>query len=51
MKCQFYFLSYVDNNLVVCRCIQRNFLVFTFMSMFFEIFVANGEIGQFFLVQ
>ena len=35
MKCQFYFFSYVDDILVVCRCIQRNFLVFTFMSKYF----------------
>ena len=25
MKCQFNFLSSVDDTLVVCRCIQRNF--------------------------
>ena len=27
MKCQFYFFSYVDAILVVCRCIQRSFLI------------------------
>ena len=37
MKSQFYFLSYVHAILVVCRCIQ----------MFFEIFVAREDTGQF----
>ena len=32
MKRQFYFLSYVDDILVVCKCIQINFLIFTFVS-------------------
>ena len=35
MKCHFYFLSYVDAILVVWRCIQRNFLMLTFMSKCF----------------
>ena len=32
MKCQFYFLSYVDDILVVCRCMERIFVVFNFIS-------------------
>ena len=32
MKCQFYLLSYVDDILVVCICIQIIFLIFTCMS-------------------
>ena len=35
MKCQCYFLSYVDNILVVCRGIQRNLLIYAFMSKYF----------------
>ena len=35
MKCQFYFLSYVDGILLICKCIQRNFLMLTFMGNFF----------------
>ena len=35
MKLHFHFLSYGDNILVVCRCIQRNFVMFTFMSKCF----------------
>ena len=47
--CQFYFLSYVDNILVACICIQINFLIFTCVSKcFFKIFVAKGDTGQFF---
>ena len=42
MKCQFYFLSCVDDILIVSRCIHINFLIFTFMSKcFFQIFVAK----------
>ena len=33
MEYQFRFLSYVDDILVVCRCIQINALIFTFMSL------------------
>ena len=48
MKCQFYFLSHADDILVVCRYIQKNFLIFTFMSKFFlKIFVAKGDTCQF----
>ena len=45
-ECQFYF-SYI---LVVCKCIQRNILICTFIyeQMFFEIFVAKGNTGQLF---
>ena len=39
----------VDAILVACRCIQRNFLMFFYEQMFFEIFVAKGDTGQFFL--
>ena len=35
MKCQFYFLSYVDDTLVVCRYIQIILLIFTFMRKIF----------------
>ena len=35
MKCQFYFLSCVDAILVVCRCIQRNVSMVTYMSKCF----------------
>ena len=35
MKCQFYFLFYVVDILVVCRCIQINVLIFTYMSKYF----------------
>ena len=46
MKWQFYFLSYVDDILVVWRCTQRNFLMLTVISKgFFEIFVAKGDTG------
>ena len=39
---QFYFLSCVDDILIVSRCIHINFLIFTFMSKcFFQIFVAK----------
>ena len=48
MKCQVYFLSYVDAILVVCRCIQKFFNVYFYEQMFFEIFVAKGDTGQFF---
>ena len=50
MKRHFYFLFYVDNILVVCKCIRRKFLIFTFMSKScFQIFVAMGDTGCFFL--
>ena len=42
MKRQFYFLSYVDAILVVCKCLF-------YEQKFFEIFVAKGDTGQFFL--
>ena len=51
MKCQFY-VSYVDDILVVFRYIQINFLIFIFTSkcfFFLQIFVAKGDTGQFFL--
>ena len=35
MKSQFYFLFYGDNIFIVCICIQRSFLIFTFMSKCF----------------
>ena len=35
MKYQFYFLCYVDNISVVCRCIQRNISLFIFMRKCF----------------
>ena len=43
MKCQFYFLSYVDDFLVVCRCIQ-----IILYQIIFVTFVAKGDKGQFF---
>ena len=41
---QYHFLSYVDDILVVCKFIQRNFLIFTFMRLkwgFFQTFVTK----------
>ena len=35
MKRQFYFLSYTDDTLVVCRYIQKIFLIFTFIFLIF----------------
>ena len=47
MKCQFYFLSYVNDILVVCRCIQGNVLALFFMRKYsLKIFVAKGDTGQ-----
>ena len=43
MKCQFYFLSYVDDILVVYRCIYFH------EQIFFQIFVPRGNTCQFFL--
>ena len=45
MKCQFYFLSFVDAILVVWRCIQRNF----YEPMLSEIFVAKWDTASYFL--
>ena len=35
---QYHFLSYVDDILVVCKFIQRNFLIFTFMRLKWGVF-------------
>ena len=43
MKCQFYFLSYVNAILVVWRSIQRNFLMLTFMSKCFLKYLWQSE--------
>ena len=51
MKCQFYFLKYYfDDILVVCRCrySQNLFNVYFYEQTFFEIFVVKGVTGQFF---
>ena len=43
MKCQFYFLSYVDDILVACICIKGNFVIFTFMNKRFSLILCGKE--------
>ena len=48
MKCQFYFLSYVFDILVVCKCDQGNiFNIYFHEQMFFQLFMEKGDTGQF----
>ena len=50
MKCQFYFLSYIDDILVVCGCILCKFFnIYFHEQMFFQIFLTKGGARQLFL--